>query len=297
MRFPDFIKPNIFDFELFGVTFALTWYALSYILGIAIAWFILLRLIGKQNLWRSNKSPFTPKNIDDLATFLILGIIVGGRLGYVIFYNPSFYFNNPMKILFLWEGGMSFHGGFLGVVFGGLYFSIKNKISVLSMGDLIATSTPPGLFLGRLANFANQELWGKPTESVLGVQFTIQPAKLCPHLSPQDVCLRHPSQLYEAAMEGAILALVLLFFVFRLEAFKNPGRTMGIFFLGYGSARIIVEIFRQPDSQYVTADNPAGYVIDLPFELGLSMGQSLSVPMVIIGSYFILNSLKFRSTS
>ena len=133
LRFPDFITPHVFSFELVGLSFALTWYAVSYIVGIICAWYLLASIAKKQYLWPNNESPFTVKNIDDLATYLILGIIIGGRLGYVFFYNPNFYLNHPVKVLFLWEGGMSFHGGFLGVVTGALYFAVKNKKSLLAL--------------------------------------------------------------------------------------------------------------------------------------------------------------------
>ena len=293
--FPDFLTPNLFSFELFGFHFALTWYALSYITGIICAWYILTLISKKHRLWVSDKSPFTPQNIENLTTYLILGIIVGGRLGYVIFYNPQFYFNNPFKILYLWEGGMSFHGGFLGVVLGALFFSIKNNKPLLAMGDIIAASTPPGLFLGRLANFTNQELWGKPTTSALGIEFTKPPASICPETWLHDICTRHPSQLYEAGLEGLLLGILLLLLIFLFDALKSPGRIMGLFFFGYGTARIFVELFREADLQYVSTENPLGYIIFLPGSTGLSMGQILSLPMVIAG--LILFLLSFRKVT
>ena len=291
-RFPDFLTPYLFSFEFLGFHFALTWYALSYIVGIICAWYLLVLITKKHRLWANDESPFTPQNVEDLMTYLILGIILGGRLGYVIFYNPHFYFNHPIKVLYLWEGGMSFHGGFLGVVLGALYFALKNKKPLLAMGDIIAVSTPPGLFLGRLANFINQELWGRPTNSVLGIEFTKPPASICPESWIYDICTRHPSQLYEASLEGLMLGTSLLLLVFLFNALKSPGRTMGLFFFGYGAARILVELFREADLQYVSIENPLGYIIFLPGGTGLSMGQSLSLPMVIVGLVFFL--LSFR---
>ena len=182
--------------------------------------------------------------------------------------------------------------GFIGVVIGALYFAIKNKKPLLAMGDVVALSTPPGLFLGRVANFINQELWGRPTTSVLGIEFSQPPASICPEKWPYDLCLRHPSQLYEASLEGLILTFLLLLLVFFFNALKSPGRIMGVFFLTYGIARIFVEFFREADFQYVSTENPFGYVIFLPWNTGLSMGQSLSLPMVLAGLFFLLYSFK-----
>ena len=205
-RFPDFLKPNAFSFEIFNFSLAISWYSLSYIFGIICAWYIIYALAKKETLW-PEKSPLKTQNVEDLMTYLILGIILGGRMGYVLFYNPEFYLNSPIRILYLWEGGMSFHGGFLGVVFGALYYSIRNRKSILPMGDIIAVSTPPGLFLGRLANFINQELWGKPTTYFLGMEFTKPPANICPKTWELENCIRHPSQLYEALLEGILLGI------------------------------------------------------------------------------------------
>ena len=208
LRFPDFLNPNALSFRIFDINLSLTWYSLSYIFGIICAWYLIYSLTKKQSLWRE-KSPFNTKDVEDLMTYLILGIILGGRMGYVLFYNPSFYISSPISILYLWEGGMSFHGGFIGVVLGAMYYCIRNKISILPMGDIIAVSTPPGLFLGRLANFVNQELWGKPTTFFLGMEFTKFPANICPKNWESEICIRHPSQLYEAALEGFLLFTLL----------------------------------------------------------------------------------------
>lgn len=291
-RFPEILTPYVFSFEMLGFNFALTWYALSYIFGIISAWYILNIVSKKPNLWINNKSPLTTSNVEDLMTYLILGIILGGRFGYVLFYNPYYYINNPIKVLYLWEGGMSFHGGFLGVVLGGLYFALKKNKSLLAMGDIIALSTPPGLFLGRLANFINQELWGRPTLSFFGLEFTKPPANICPNSWSYDICLRHPSQLYEAALEGLVIGIILTILVFFFNALKSPGRIMGVFLFSYGVARIFVEMFREADLQYISTENPFGYILFLPGNMGLSMGQSLSMPMVAAGLFFILLSCR-----
>ena len=290
-RFPNFLNPNAISFEIFGISLSLTWYSLSYIFGIICAWYLIYS-IAKNKSISDGKSLLNPKNVEDLMTYLILGIILGGRIGYVLIYNPEFYWNSPVRILYLWEGGMSFHGGFLGVVLGALYYSIRNKKSILSMGDIIATSTPPGLFFGRLANFTNQELWGKPTTYFLGVEFTKPPANICPKTWEFESCIRHPSQLYEALLEGLILGILLLILVYIFNFLKSPGRIMGIFFLGYSSARIFVEIFREADPQYVSTENPNGYIFKFSEDLGFTMGQSLSIPMLIVGLILIILSFK-----
>tara|TARA_A100001011_G_C14093579_1_gene749683 strand:- start:31 stop:933 length:903 start_codon:yes stop_codon:yes gene_type:complete len=290
-RFPDFLKPNAFTFEILDFNLSITWYSLSYILGIICAWFLIYYIAKKKSLW-NGESPLSTQNIEDLMTYLILGIILGGRMGYVLFYNPEFYWSSPIRVLYLWEGGMSFHGGFLGVMLGGLYYSIRNKKPLLSMGDIIAVSTPPGLLLGRLANFTNQELWGKPTTYFLGIEFTKPPASICPETWELENCIRHPSQLYEALLEGLLLGIILLVLVFIFKFLKYKGRIMGIFLFGYGCARIFVEFYREADPQYITVENYNGYIIKLTEDLGFSMGQTLSIPMLLVGIIFIIFSLK-----
>ena len=268
LRFPDFLNPNALSFRIFDINLSLTWYSLSYIFGIICAWYLIYSLTKKQSLWHE-KSPLNTKDVEDLMTYLILGIILGGRMGYVLFYNPSFYISSPISIFYLWEGGMSFHGGFIGVVLGALYYCIRNKISILPMGDIIAVSTPPGLFLGRLANFVNQELWGKPTTFFLGMEFTKFPANICPKNWESEICIRHPSQLYESFGEGPLLFLI-LFYISKLTL--RPGIVSASFLIGYGLIRSIIEVFRQPDAH-------------IGFLAGesLTLGQLLSLPMIICG--------------
>ena len=288
MRFdyPE-IDPIIFSFSVGNLELALRWYALSYILGILVAWKLMQILSKYSSLWPNSLAPIQPSDVEDLMTYMILGIILGGRIGYVVFYQPGYYLYNPEDILKVWNGGMSFHGGFLGVVFGALLYGKKKKSNLLSLGDLIAIASPPGLFFGRLANFINGELWGKPTTSSWGIVFPARDAKLCPS-SWVGECTRHPSQLYEAFSEGLLLWVVMLICVFWFKSFKRRGETMFIFLTGYGLSRAIIEIFREPDAQFISTTNPNGYLIFISETIGLSMGQILCLPMIIIGIMSLL---------
>jgi phosphatidylglycerol:prolipoprotein diacylglycerol transferase len=288
MRFdyPE-IDPIIFSFSVGNLELALRWYALSYIVGILVAWKLMQILSKHSSLWPNSLAPIRPSAVEDLMTYMILGIILGGRIGYVVFYQPGYYLYNPEDILKVWNGGMSFHGGFLGVVFGALLYGKKKKSNLLSLGDLIAIASPPGLFFGRLANFINGELWGKPTTSSWGIVFPARDAKLCPS-SWVGECTRHPSQLYEAFSEGLLLWVVMLICVFWFKSFKRRGETMFIFLTGYGLSRAIIEIFREPDAQFISTANPNGYLIFISETIGLSMGQILCLPMIIIGIMSLL---------
>lgn len=281
--FPQ-ISPEIFSISLFGFDFALRWYALAYISGILIGWRIVLAAIRRPALWRAD-APMTAAQVEDLLSWMILGIILGGRLGFVLFYRPGYYLDHPGDILKVWEGGMSFHGGFLGVVIAALIFTARHRIPRLSTGDLLALAVPTGLMLGRIANFINAELWGRPTTVPWGVIFPGPSAQACEGIV--GLCARHPSQLYEAALEGIVLGTLLLWLAFRRGALKKPGLIMGLFVTGYGVARIIVEHFRQADDQFISVDNPLGHVLRLG-DFGLSMGQLLSLPMIAVGLGFVL---------
>ena len=283
--FPN-VAPEIFSVELFGVTLALRWYALAYIAGLLIGWQIMLKLIRTARLWPMS-APMTADQVERLLTWIILGVVLGGRLGYVLFYQPAHYLTDPWQILKVWEGGMSFHGGFIGVVLAAFVFCRREKIALLPAADLMAVATPPGLFLGRIANFINAELWGRPTTLPWGVAFPGDAAQMCDGVL--DVCARHPSQLYEAALEGLLLGAVLIWLVWRKGWLGFPGRTAGLFFAGYGAARFVVEFFRQPDAQFVTAGNPLGLAWQIG-GFGLTMGQILSVPMIAVGLWFILRA-------
>ena len=280
--FPE-ISPEIFSVSLFGVTLALRWYAMAYIVGILIAWWMAARAVRDASLWPAG-APATADQIGDLITWVIVGIIVGGRLGFVLFYEPAYYLANPAQIPAIWQGGMAFHGGFLGVVIAAALYLRSQKIPLLPLADVMAYATPPALALGRLANFINAELWGRPTTAPWGVIFPGAAAQDCPGVL--ELCARHPSQLYEAALEGVLLCLVLIWLVYRRRAFFRPGLALGVFLAGYGAARFIVEFFRQADAQFITAENPAGWVIQLA-GAGITMGQLLSLPMLIIGLLFI----------
>lgn len=282
--FPE-ISPDIFSISLFGFELALRWYALAYIAGIIIAWQISLAAIRRPALWRGNVPPMTRAQIEDLLTWIIVGIIVGGRLGFVLFYQPAYYLANPGQIAMVWQGGMAFHGGFLGVVVAAWIFTARHKIPRLAAADAIALGVPVGLMLGRLANFINGELWGRPTDMPWGVVFPGAAAQDCAGVI--GVCARHPSQLYQAGLEGALLLAVMLWLAFRRDALKIPGQITGVFLAGYGVARFIVEYFRQADPQFITANNPMGHAIRLG-EAGITMGQVLSLPMLAAGIVLIV---------
>ncbi|MBR9651021.1 prolipoprotein diacylglyceryl transferase [Thalassovita aquimarina] len=277
--FPD-ISPEIFTITLFGVEFALRWYALAYIAGILIGWRLIVAAVKRPRLWPGDTSPMTPEQIEELLSWIIVGVILGGRLGYVMFYKPVYYLRHPQEILMVWQGGMSFHGGFLGVVIVALIFAARYKVPRLSLGDSLALAAPAGLMLGRIANFINAELWGRPTDLPWGVAFPGASAQTCDGVV--GICARHPSQLYEAALEGIVLGTLLLWLAFRRGGLKVPGQIMGLFIAGYGLARFIVEFFRQADDQFISVDNPMGYVLQLG-PAGVTMGQLLSLPMLILG--------------
>jgi phosphatidylglycerol---prolipoprotein diacylglyceryl transferase len=288
LPFPD-IGPDIFSFQIGGITLALRWYAMAYIVGLLAAWRWVVTLMKRPELWPAGKVPMQPKQVEDLLTWVILGVILGGRLGFVLFYQPSFYFANPGEIIKIWEGGMSFHGGFLGVIIAGYLFCRKHGLPVASIGDSFALTAPIGLFLVRIANFINGELWGRPTTMPWGFVFPGNRAQYCPEGWVGD-CGRHPSQLYEAGLEGLVLGLVLAWLVYRRGWLKKPGALIGVFFIGYGTARSFVELFRQADAQFSSPDNPFGYVIRFGSEissLGLTMGQILSLPMILIGIFLL----------
>ncbi len=287
--FPD-ISPEIFSFNIFGVNLVLRWYAVSYILGFIFALKIMKFYIAKSHLWLTNEPPLTIEQADAFLTYLILGVILGGRLGYVLFYNPQYYAANPFDVLRFWDGGMSFHGGFLGVVIAVIIYSLVNRMPLWSVADLIAISSPPGLFFGRLANFINAELWGSPTNVPWGVIFPGERAQDC--LGVVGLCARHPSQIYEALLEGLVLFIVLILIVTFLS-FKRPGLLTGAFAFGYGISRFFVEYFRVPDPQFFTDTNPYGFALSIG-EFGLTMGQILTVPMIISGIALIAYSKRLK---
>ena len=246
---------------------AIRWYALAYIFGILLGWLYARALLRSQPLW-GGPAPMTAVDFDDFVLWATLGVILGGRLGYVLFYNPAHFAAHPLEIVQLWQGGMSFHGGFAGCVAAVMLFAWRRGIPILSLGDITCAVAPIGLLLGRIANFINAELWGRTTDVPWAVVF--------PGGGPLP---RHPSQLYEAALEGAVLLAVLALMV-RAGALRRPGLILGAFALGYGLARSFCELFREPDAQL-------GFLWG-----GMTMGMLLSVPLTIAGVVLIGVALK-----
>ncbi len=283
--FPN-VSPEVFSVDVFGMTLAIRWYALAYIAGLLIGWKLIQRALRTPRLWPA-APVMTPEQLERLLTWVIGGVILGGRIGYVLFYQPGYYLANPALILRVWQGGMSFHGGFLGVVIAGVIFCRREKISMLSTGDMVAMVAPIGLFLGRVANFINAELWGRPTSLPWGVAFPGDAAQLCPGMI--GICARHPSQIYEALLEGLLLGALVLWAVWRGGWLDRPGRVMGLFLAGYGLARFLVEFVRQPDAQFVSEGNPLGLAWQIQ-GWGLTQGQALSLPMLAIGLWFLLRA-------
>lgn len=241
-------------------SFSLRWYSLAYILGIVLGWMYLLRLL------KAPGAPMSRKHADDFVTWATLGIILGGRLAYVLFYDLGRFIENPVDIVKLWEGGMSFHGGVLGVSLAIILMARANKLDWLRVHDYVACVVPIGLGLGRLANFVNGELWGGHTNLPWGVVF--------PDGGPLP---RHPSQLYEGALEGVALFAILWWLFWKTDARYQPGKLVGTFLLGYGVFRFLVEFIREPDSQ----------LTEFAIQTGLHMGQWLTLPMIAGGVYLI----------
>ena len=283
--FPD-ISPEIFSIEFFGINLALRWYAVSYILGFICALKLMKFFIVRERLWASNNPPFSTDQADTFLTYLILGVIIGGRLGYVFFYNLEYYALNPLAIFRIWDGGMAFHGGFIGVIIAVILFSLSNKLILWSTADLIAVSTPPGLLFGRVANFINAELWGRPTEVYWGVIFPGDLAQKCDGVI--GPCARHPSQLYEAGLEGILLLIVLICFALK-GGFKS-WITDWCFCVGYGASRFLSNILGFQIHNFFRS-NPYGFALKLG-DLGITMGQSLSLPMVV--GLFLCSKFRYK---
>lgn len=283
IAFPN-ISPEIFSITIFGIELALRWYALAYIIGLILGWRIAVLAANRPALWRNNLSPIEAVQVEDLLTWVIVGVILGGRLGYVLFYQPVHFLYHPSEIVMIWKGGMAFHGGLAGVCVAAYLFFRRNLVPYDSGADLLALAAPAGLLLGRVANFINAELWGRPTDLPWGVIFPGEAAQACGQIT--GLCARHPSQLYEAVLEGLLLGGLLLFLAFKKAALKKPGLITGIFFAGYGIARCFVELVRQPDAQFQSPENPLGYVFELA-GLGITMGQILSLPMIAVGLFLI----------
>lgn len=239
---------------------AIRWYSLAYIGGILLGWWIIAREHAQRPVANLSK-----KALDDMIIWAVFGIILGGRLGYVLFYKPGFYLSNPAQIFHVWEGGMSFHGGLLGTILAFWLFCRRHKIVFLQITDLLACVAPIGLFLGRIANFINGELYGRASDAPWAMVFP----------DGGDVA-RHPSQLYEAGLEGIVLFTLMMILLKRTRLREQPGKLSGIFLCGYALARIIAEHFREPDAFL-------GFLL-----AGSTMGQLLSLPMLAAGLYFVL---------
>ena len=283
--FPD-ISPEIFAFSIGGFEIALRWYAMAYIVGIALGWQLIKFALNRPALWR-NGPPMKVAQLEDLLTYIVIGVIGGGRMGYVLFYKPAEFLSAPLDIFKIWEGGLSFHGGFLGVIVAVFVFSKRQKVSLPDLADIIAVSATPAIFLVRISNFINAELWGRPTGLPWGVVFPGQAAQAC--ATALEPCVRHPSQLYEAGLEGLLLGTILIVLVFRFGALKKPWLLSGVFFMGYGIARFLVESVRQPDVQFVTAGNELGLAFHVN-GIGLTMGQTLTLPMILVGFAVVLRA-------
>ena len=282
MVFPDF-NPIIVQVG----PFALRWYALAYVAGILLGWRYGVGLVRNAKLWGPRKPTATVAQIDDLILWVTAGVIVGGRLGYELFYalpspaERAYLFSHPLEIFEIWHGGMSFHGGAIGVALAVFAFARVNRIDVLLLADLVAPCQPIGQFFGRIANFINGELWGRVTHGPWGMIFC------SPHIRltnggdcPAGFEPRHPSQLYEAALEGVLIFLVLRLATHRWHWLQRRGAITGLFLILYGAIRILLEQVRNPD-------------LTMPvFPLGLTMGMMLSAPMVIIGALLLWYALK-----
>jgi len=305
------IYPNIDPVLVHLGPFAIRWYALAYIAGLLLGWWLILKMLAQKSLWAGprfdGRAPATGDQIGDLVVWATLGVILGGRLGWVIFYGtilcsvtpsggmclpdirngygalPGDFLVHPLRIVAAWTGGMSFHGGLIGVAVALYYFCRARKLDVLKVGDLVASVAPVGLFFGRIANFVNGELWGKTTDVPWAMVFcnhTIR-STFAGHC-PAGTDPRHPSQLYEAALEGIILFAILQLGIRIFGWQRRPGLTTAIFFLGYGIFRAFVEIFREPDAAFLGP---------------VSMGQMLSFLMWLVGAYFLWRALRKPETA
>ncbi|MEO5866570.1 MAG: prolipoprotein diacylglyceryl transferase [Sphingomonas sp.] len=268
LHFEDLhLNPVLLHIRLFGHDLLdLKWYSIAYITGIVVGWWYLLKLLAQPG------APMARRHADDLVFYATLGIILGGRIGYVLFYAPGMLLQ-PLSVFKLWDGGMSFHGGMIGTSLGLIWFARMHKLDWLRIHDYLACCVPFGLFFGRLANFVNGELWGKPSNLPWAIVFPRTVA-----FGPEPA--RHPSQLYEAGLEGLALFAVLWFFFWRTKARYDPGKLVGLFLLGYGLARFTVEFFREPDSQFQGTF----------FASVIHMGQVLTLPMIAGGIYLIATS-------
>ena len=243
---------------------AFKWYGLAYVAGLLLGWLYVKQLLKDRGLWPAGKLPFLPLKVDDLLLYMTVGVLLGGRLGYVLFYEPRHFLTHPLDIIAVWNGGMSFHGALLGSIAAMVVFARRFGADIWSVMDVCSAATPIGLFFGRIGNFVNAELWGRPSDVGWAMVF--------PNAGP---LARHPSQLYEAALEGLVLFAVLYWLIHRRDALKRPGLVAGTFMLGYGLARSFCEIYREPDPGHALTFGP------------FTAGMLYSLPMMLAGAYAI----------
>lgn len=268
--------------------FHLRWYALAYIAGLLLGWRWMVYLIRKERLWKPKPPTLTVPQADDFLFWATLGVILGGRLGYVLFYmlpdhaSRARIAEDPLTIIRIWDGGMAFHGGLLGVILAAWWFCREHKIALLGLGDLAAAATPIGLFFGRIANFINGELWGRPTDAPWGMVFCNETIRAANYgQCPAGEAPRHPSQLYEAALEGLALFTLINVATLKFDSLRKPGMNTGLFLCGYGIIRLSLELVREPDRQM--PDALRGYV---------TMGMLLSIPMIAFGAWLVWRAVK-----
>lgn len=279
MPFPNF-NPVWFSIGPLDIR----WYALAYVAGIILGWWYAAKLAKTEALWAPGKPPVSIRQLDDLVLWITLGVILGGRLGYALFYKPALYghlftgadLTERLGLFRLWDGGMSFHGGLIGVCLAIFLFARRNRIPLLSLGDLVAPAVPIGLAFGRLANFINGELWGRVTDVPWAIRFCNDTIIGLYGGCPAGMDPRHPSQLYEAGLEGVVLFSLLAFAVWKARLLAKPGYVTGIFLFGYGLSRALLEQVREPD----------GHMPEL-LRGHITMGMLLSIPMLLIGAWLI----------
>ncbi|MFJ6023462.1 prolipoprotein diacylglyceryl transferase [Brevundimonas sp. NPDC092305] len=283
MQFPDF-NPIWFSIGPIDIR----WYALAYVAGIALGWWYAARLLKTERIWAPGKPPISTIQLDDLVLWIVLGIILGGRFGYALFYQPHLYgdlftggtWGDRLALFRLWDGGMSFHGGLLGCTIAVVGYAWRQKVNTLSLGDMALAAAPFGLFFGRMANFVNGELWGRASDVPWAMNFCNAHARsiygaFCDYPGGPGMITRHPSQLYEALLEGVVLFAILAFAIWKARLLAKPGYVTGLFLLGYGAVRASLENVRQPD-----------FGMD-QFPFGLTMGMMLSIPMMLAGAWLI----------
>jgi phosphatidylglycerol---prolipoprotein diacylglyceryl transferase len=266
--------PNVDPVAVSLGPISVKWYGLAYACGLLLGWLYVKRILLTMRLWPAGGAPFSTVKADDMLLYMTAGVVLGGRLGYVIFYKPEYFLANPADVFAVWKGGMSFHGGFLGVVAALALFARQNGINPLTVADLAAAATPIGLFFGRLANFINAELWGRPSTVPWAMVFPDPEAGVVP---------RHPSQLYEAGLEGALLFVACAWLIYHRDALKRPGLVAGVFIAGYGLARSFCELFREPDPEHWAT-----------FSL-MTPGILYSLPMIAVGLLIAQRARDVRS--